>query len=77
ENTDDPARLAAVVAALKSEAHGRPVLLPIHPRTRQALARTGINAGAVRIVDPVGYIDMARLLDGAALVMTDSGGLQK
>jgi UDP-GlcNAc3NAcA epimerase len=77
ENTDDPARLTAIVAALMREAEGRPVVLPIHPRTRQALARTGIAVGAIRIIDPVGYIDMARLLDGCALVMTDSGGLQK
>jgi UDP-GlcNAc3NAcA epimerase len=77
ENTDDPARLAAVVAALKREAEGRAVVLPIHPRTRAALARTGVEPGGIRIIDPVGYIDMARLLDGCALVMTDSGGLQK
>jgi UDP-GlcNAc3NAcA epimerase len=77
ENTDDPARLKAVVETLKREAEGRVVVLPIHPRTRQALERTGVDTGAIRIIDPVGYIDMARLLDGCALVMTDSGGLQK
>ena len=77
ENTDDAARLAAVFEALKSEARLRPVILPVHPRTRAALARTGIDTGAVRIIDPIGYIDMARLLEGCALVMTDSGGLQK
>jgi len=77
ENTDDPVRLAAVVAALKRQAEGCAVILPIHPRTRQALARTGVDTGAIRIIDPVGYIDMVRLLEGCAIVMTDSGGLQK
>jgi UDP-GlcNAc3NAcA epimerase len=77
ENTDDPARLASVIEALKREAAGRPVVLPLHPRTRAALARTDIQTGALRIIDPVGYIDMARLLDGCVIVMTDSGGLQK
>jgi len=77
ENTDDPARLALVIDALRREAEGRAVVLPVHPRTRQALARTGVETGAIRVIDPVGYIDMARLLDGCALVMTDSGGLQK
>jgi UDP-GlcNAc3NAcA epimerase len=77
ENTDDPARLAAVVETLKREAEGRIVVLPIHPRTRAALARTGVETGHIRIIDPVGYIDMARLLEACALVMTDSGGLQK
>lgn len=77
ENTDDPARLGQVVDALKHAAEGRTVVLPIHPRTRAALGRTGVETGDIRVIDPVGYIDMARLLDGCALVMTDSGGLQK
>jgi UDP-GlcNAc3NAcA epimerase len=77
ENTDAPDRLAAIVATLTTEAAGRTVVLPIHPRTRQSLARTSIGTGKIRIIDPVGYIDMAQLLDGCALVMTDSGGLQK
>lgn len=77
ENTDDPTRLATVIDTLKREAEGRTVVLPIHPRTRAALTRTGIETAPLRIIDPVGYIDMARLLDGCALVMTDSGGLQK
>lgn len=77
ETTDDPERLARVFAALKSEADTRQVVLPIHPRTRQALARCSVDTGSIQIVDPVGYIDMARLLEGCALVMTDSGGLQK
>ena len=77
ENTDDPARIQAVMNALKDAAGSRPVILPIHPRTRQAIARQSTDLGQIRIVDPVGYIDMARLLDGCALVMTDSGGLQK
>lgn len=77
ENTDDPVQLAKVIDALKHAAMERVVVLPIHPRTRAALGRTGIGTGDIRIIDPVGYIDMARLLDGCALVMTDSGGLQK
>lgn len=77
ENTDDPERLAAVVAALRREAEGRIVVWPMHPRAKGALTRAGVELGAIRAIDPVGYIDMARLLDGCALVMTDSGGLQK
>lgn len=77
ENTDDPLRLAAIIAALKREAEGRVVVLPLHPRTRQAVVRHGLDLAAVRVIDPVGHIDMARLLGGAALVMTDSGGVQK
>jgi UDP-GlcNAc3NAcA epimerase len=77
ENTDDPARLGQVLEALDREAMGRLVVLPIHPRTRAAVARSGVRTGNIRIIDPVGYIDMVRLLDACTLVMTDSGGLQK
>lgn len=77
ENTDDPARLQQVMDTLKQAAGSQTVILPIHPRTRQAIARQNTDLGQIRIVDPVGYIDMVRLLDGCTLVMTDSGGLQK
>ncbi|MGX5735318.1 non-hydrolyzing UDP-N-acetylglucosamine 2-epimerase [Bosea thiooxidans] len=77
ENTDNPARLQAVIDAIATNAGGLPIVLPVHPRTRQAIARSGTKLGAIRAIDPVGYIDMVRLLDGAKLVLTDSGGLQK
>jgi UDP-GlcNAc3NAcA epimerase len=77
ENTDDPARLRAVFGGLAETARRWPVVLPIHPRTRAALVRTGVSAGGVRVLDPVGYLDMTRLLADAALVATDSGGVQK
>jgi UDP-GlcNAc3NAcA epimerase len=76
-NTDDPVRLASLVAAL--DALSLPVILPLHPRTRARLAEgeaTRTN-GTVRIVEPVGYLDMLRLEEGAAGILTDSGGVQK
>lgn len=78
ENTDDPARLTAMMSALAIVARTIPVILPVHPRTRKALEAGGILPGpAVRLIDPLGYLDMARLTQGAKLVATDSGGLQK
>lgn len=80
ENTDDPARLDAVAAALAAVAEQTPVVLPLHPRTRRALAGTEAGAALVRralVIDPVGFLDMARLESAAALVVTDSGGVQK
>lgn len=78
ENTDDPVRLREIVTYLQSEARNRfPVVLPLHPRTRQAVQRTGLALDGLRVIGPVGYLDMARLLHGAATVYTDSGGLQK
>lgn len=80
ENTDDPERLCAILSALARLGREFPVVLPLHPRTRAVIERSryGLEAGdALRLIDPVGYLDMTRLLQGARLVATDSGGLQK
>ncbi|MCE9555543.1 MAG: UDP-N-acetylglucosamine 2-epimerase (non-hydrolyzing) [Planctomycetes bacterium] len=92
ENTDDPARLTAIFTALAKVAHNVPVIVPLHPRTRQALARHSIHHAprdasphtereeyyqGVRFVDPLGYLDMMALQCGARLIVTDSGGVQK
>jgi UDP-GlcNAc3NAcA epimerase len=75
ENTDDPDALARVIAYLAG--HELPVVLPLHPRTRAAAERDGLDLGGIRCVAPLGYLDMTRLVQGAAVVLTDSGGLQK
>ena len=77
ENTDDPARLAEVIDYLRSEAGKQPIVLPLHPRTRDAAASAGVSFDGLLVSTPVGYLDMHRLLQGAAVVYTDSGGLQK
>jgi UDP-N-acetylglucosamine 2-epimerase len=66
------ARLARIVDGL-----GRipePVLFPAHPRTRMRLPALSEN---VRLVEPLGYLDMAALASQARVIVTDSGGLQK
>lgn len=76
ENTDDPARLRAILAAF--DAIEEPLIFPAHPRTRKLLARAGYAPPAhVRLVEPVGYLDMVMLERGARLILTDSGGVQK
>jgi UDP-GlcNAc3NAcA epimerase len=77
ENTDGRDALAAVVGYLNDAARDVPVLLPLHPRTRQAAERFGIDLSRLRIIDPVGYLDMTALLANCRRVLTDSGGLQK
>lgn len=77
ENTDDPAALAAVLAYLRAEARERPIVLPLHPRTRDAAKRANIALDGLVVTEPVGFLDMHRLIDGAACVFTDSGGVQK
>jgi len=75
ENVDDPRRLAAFFGTL---ALGRSVIFPVHPRTREAMARTGLELPPnVRAIDPVGYLAMIALEGHAAAIATDSGGVQK
>jgi len=80
ENTDDPDRLRVVFEALSAVHADVPVVLPLHPRTQAVLERSGRTEWArdsVRLIDPVGYLDMVLLERHARLVATDSGGVQK
>ena len=79
ENTDAPERLRDIARGLEAVGRQLPLLFPVHPRTRAALERSGVSLdpGCVRILEPVGYLDMLDLESGAALVLTDSGGVQK
>ena len=80
ENTDHPARLAVIVDALIAFSRKIPVVWPLHPRTQQVLARQGkldTLMRAVTLLDPLGYLDMVHLEKHAALIATDSGGVQK
>jgi len=77
ENTDDPARLGAIVSAINAVPE-KAAVFPIHPRTRKILERLGLAFGPhVRLLDPVGYYEMLCLEDECSFVLTDSGGVQK
>jgi len=77
ESTDTSENLAAIVSWLQERARDYRVVLPLHPRTRQQIARWGLDLGPILACEPVGYLDMHRLLQSAAAVYTDSGGVQK
>jgi UDP-N-acetylglucosamine 2-epimerase (non-hydrolysing) len=77
ENTDDPARLAAIMRALGDLGD---VVLPCHPRTEKMLKNAGLYEEAekrIRLIPPVGYLEMLALEAGAKQILTDSGGVQK
>ncbi len=77
ENTDEPDRLAQIVSSLNNvQRETLPIVMPLHPRTRNAIASSNLDL-EVTIIDPVGYLEMLWLLRSADLVLTDSGGLQK
>jgi UDP-GlcNAc3NAcA epimerase len=77
ENTGDAARLDALLGFVRSQAAGRDVVFPIHPRTEGVVRALGISLDGFRLVPPQGYFEFHGLLSGAAEVMTDSGGVQK
>jgi UDP-GlcNAc3NAcA epimerase len=78
ENTDDPERLRAVTEGLARVSREVPVILPLHPRTAQAIEQLGgVDLAGVTVVAPVGYLDMVALEARAVLIVTDSGGVQK
>lgn len=79
ENTDHPDRLRAIFEGLADVAQTLPVVLPLHPRTKARLEAAGLNnlLGALKIVPPMGYLDMVRHERSAAVIVTDSGGVQK
>jgi UDP-GlcNAc3NAcA epimerase len=76
-NVDRPERLEALVALL--EALPAPVVLPLHPRTRERLTAAGLmdRLGGIKLVAPLGYLDFMKLARYARAVLTDSGGVQK
>jgi UDP-GlcNAc3NAcA epimerase len=76
ENTDDLKRLTSILGALNALVE--PVVFPVHPRTRKAIAESNLRLGPdVHLIEPVGYLEMVALTDSARCVLTDSGGLQK
>ena len=79
-NVDDPGTLRELVETLACLSEVGPVLFPVHPRTRKHLRALGLGIeqyADLRLIEPLGYLEMLGLVAGAALVITDSGGLQE
>ncbi len=76
---DDPMRLADMLATLCDVAERIPLAFPVHPRTRNMLEQLGVSLDGVDItlLDPQQYLDFLRLEASAAVVITDSGGVQE
>ncbi|MEH0825578.1 MULTISPECIES: non-hydrolyzing UDP-N-acetylglucosamine 2-epimerase [unclassified Micromonospora] len=77
-NVDDPADANDLVKAMHAVADQIPVILPLHPRGRGHLENAGLSSHrALRVIEPLGYIEFVSLVRGAAAVVTDSGGVQE
>ncbi|MEQ9402637.1 MAG: UDP-N-acetylglucosamine 2-epimerase (non-hydrolyzing) [Cyclobacteriaceae bacterium] len=82
ENTDHNERLEVIVSGLINLAKTYEVVFPLHPRTRKVLESSGLmpllrEANNVKLIDPVGFLEMVQLLSNCKFVVTDSGGVQK
>lgn len=77
ENTNDPARFLRILETARREANGKRIIFPAHPRTVRVIEQLDCDMRGIEVMKPLGYMDMARVAGSAALIITDSGGLQK
>ncbi len=79
ENTDNLERLQSIFRSFDKIGEKTKIILPLHPRTQKIIVKNNLqyNTDVIKIIEPVGYLEMVFLLQNCKLVMTDSGGLQK
>jgi UDP-N-acetylglucosamine 2-epimerase (non-hydrolysing) len=76
-NVDDSATLKGILESLLEVNRDLAVVFPAHPRTRKRIDDFGLNAGQLRVLDPLPYVDFLGLQSRATVVITDSGGIQE
>ncbi len=77
ENVDNRERVIALAAGIGRVAARIPIVWPVHPRVHWPEAEGGRDQPGLRRVPPLRYLDFLRLMDSAAFVLTDSGGVQE
>ena len=77
ENTDSKQKLENIFRALNEISKDTLVVLPLHPRTKKYIDKYNIDCSNIKIINPVGYIQIIDLIKNSNLVITDSGGMQK
>jgi UDP-N-acetylglucosamine 2-epimerase (non-hydrolysing) len=81
-NVDDSTVFERLIEGVGTIARELPIIFPVHPRTRPVVERSVaaarlVEEGRLRLVDPLGYLEFLGLMDGARVVLTDSGGVQE
>jgi len=76
-NVDDPATLKSLLDSLLQISERLSIVFPVHPRTRQRISEFGINPARLHLLDPLPYVEFLALQRRAAVVITDSGGIQE
>jgi UDP-N-acetylglucosamine 2-epimerase (non-hydrolysing) len=78
-NVDEPGAFRSILTAIRTISATTPVVFPVHPRTRNRLRTLELEAelNGTLLTEPLGYIDFLSLTSNAAIILTDSGGLQE
>jgi UDP-N-acetylglucosamine 2-epimerase (non-hydrolysing) len=76
-NVDDSQILRGILECIVAAGAGLPIVFPVHPRTRQRIIEFGIDTANLRLAEPMPYIEFLALQARAAVVITDSGGIQE
>jgi UDP-N-acetylglucosamine 2-epimerase (non-hydrolysing) len=81
-NVDDPATFSAITNVLENIQRDLPVVFPVHPRTRKNIESMGLQPRydampQLQLIEPLGYLEFLKLMANAAVVLTDSGGMQE
>jgi UDP-N-acetylglucosamine 2-epimerase (non-hydrolysing) len=78
-NVDDPQQLSSILDALATIGVQKPLVFPVHPRTRKVIENNGLKVSpeCLRLIDPIGYLDFLKLMNYSSIVLTDSGGIQE
>lgn len=81
-NVDVKENLEKILSLFESLQDETRFIFPVHPRTRARIAEFGLEErfaaiGTLTLCDPIGYLDFLKLMDNAALILTDSGGIQE
>jgi UDP-N-acetylglucosamine 2-epimerase (non-hydrolysing) len=76
-NVDDPAKLQFLLRAIEQIQSRIPIVFPVHPRTRKSLEACAVALPNLLLCPPLGYLEFMKLVEGARLVLTDSGGIQE
>ena len=78
ENTDSTEKISEIINALNLISQEKTVILPLHPRTEAIVKNNGLTLNKeIKVIKPVGYLQMIWLIENSSMIITDSGGLQK
>jgi len=74
-NVDEEEKLISLITTIVEESQGKPIIFPVHPRTKKLLQQLNLNFDNLHIVNPLGYLNFMYLVKHAFAVLTDSGGI--